>query len=108
VKRRVNSRGSLLTKILGPRDEYANEIIINELKYMKELEIVDLLLYRYGENGYSNGVLIELENGYIFSEQNHGISMIGNAGLFWYKNISLMEQSKGKDNIRFSTFLGKK
>ena len=92
-----NQKDRFITWIVDPHVIKKDTPVKNALKEFKGQRIKDMLKFHH------DTVFIELENGYIFSEQNLGLSGLGLAELFWYKNIMEMEERKGKNYRRLST-----
>lgn len=102
-KKRESSFFNKLKKVIGfgeaiPRDYrvYKTEYRENKLKYIKNQEIIDFLMF---EN-YDSVGFIELENGFIITETKMSFHGTGAAGLNYYDELKSFEESCGTNYKR--------
>lgn len=82
---------------------YKVEYQENKCKYLKGQRITDLLQFDPGEPK----VVVELENGYLFTEVTMAPHGTGGAGLHLFSNIEELESRYGADYKRLSNYLKK-
>ena len=74
---------------------YKTEYRENKLKFLKNQEIIDFLMFEDSDVGF-----IELENGYILTEMIISPHGTGMAGLNYYESLKSFEESCGTDYKR--------
>ena len=74
---------------------YKTEYRENKLKFLKNQEIIDFLMFEDSDVGF-----IELENGYIITETIMSPHGTGMAGLNYYESLESFEESCGTDYKR--------